>query len=425
MNIEYKLRVLRFVEKLTEIKSARWLARESGVSISSISRGMQREGGFPTRTHERLVAWIEGVAHECIDEGLPLEIEGIELPLSEKFLAQAAPQPPEKSMSAECTEVEDGGEKSTPQLDESVFGGEDADAESDRGERYEKHLKAFEDVGAVREGVYDHIGDAVADSPIVEEEGTCESPLATEIIQAKAGDLVRCGSCGATWACARCSAEDDGVVELTDADGTVVRYEGVGPEDVVMPPGMSIAKWRPTELYRSPWEDPDWFDNGTVSQDLKVLFGVRMADLIQSRKAAHSDRQPWLMPDPYAGPTEADREIYGDAADVLTEWTHYATAELVMTEVQGYERTNVYRHARMMRLKGEVVLIRQYGMTVPGHEIPWDEFHRREQLDWRLQEIRELAQYFDDVSRPRGGGVFGALRKLFGGRGRKGRRQTS
>ena len=226
--------------------------------------------------------------------------------------------------------------------------------------------------------------------------------------------LVRCGGCGTLWSCGRCSAEDDGVVELTDADGTVVRYEGVGPEDVVMPPGVSIAKWRPTELYRSPWEDPDWFDNETVSQDLKVLFGVRMADLIQSRKAVHTGREPWMMPDPYAGPTEADRELYGDAADVLTEWTHYATAELVMTEVQGYERTNVYRHARMMRLKGEVVLIRQYGMTMPRHELPWDELRRREQLDWRLQEIQELAQYFDDAARPRAGGVFGALRRLFG-----------
>ena len=83
-------------------------------------------------------------------------------------------------------------------------------------------------------------------------------------------------------------------------------------------------------------------------------------------------------------------------------------------EVQGYERTIVYKRLRMRKLQAEHVLIKQYGMTVPGHEIPWDELRRREQLDWRLQEIQELAQHFDDAARPRGGGVFGALRRLFG-----------
>ena len=116
MDTEYK-RVLRFVEKLTEIKSARWLARESGVHASTIIRGLERDSGFSTRTHERLVAWIEGVARECHDEGMPLEIEGIELPLSGEFLARfippvhgkTAPPDDESKDSGEGDDGEEGG----------------------------------------------------------------------------------------------------------------------------------------------------------------------------------------------------------------------------------------------------------------------------------------------------------------------------
>ena len=63
------------------------IINETGVPKSTLSQALQNDRPFGLRTHRKLVGWLEDTARNLHERGLPLELEGLELPLTKAFLA--------------------------------------------------------------------------------------------------------------------------------------------------------------------------------------------------------------------------------------------------------------------------------------------------------------------------------------------------
>ena len=86
--VSYGEQVKQFAEKYCKIYNQKQLSDATGVPPNTLSKAMsQGNRPFGRITHNRIVGWLQSTATELHSRGLPLEIDGIPLPLEPSFLA--------------------------------------------------------------------------------------------------------------------------------------------------------------------------------------------------------------------------------------------------------------------------------------------------------------------------------------------------
>ena len=86
--MSYGEQVKLFAEKYCETHNQIQLSNATGVPPNTLSRAMGNKGRpFGRITHNRVVEWLQSTATDLYSRGLPLEIDGIPLPLEPSFLA--------------------------------------------------------------------------------------------------------------------------------------------------------------------------------------------------------------------------------------------------------------------------------------------------------------------------------------------------
>ena len=82
----HKERVQHFAQGYCERHNQKSFCEETGIPETTISQTLYRKGGFGPKTHRRVVQWIEKTAADLHERGLPLALDGVELPLEPKFV---------------------------------------------------------------------------------------------------------------------------------------------------------------------------------------------------------------------------------------------------------------------------------------------------------------------------------------------------
>ena len=86
--MSYGEQVKLFAEKYCETHNQKLLSNATGVPPNTLSTAMGNKGRpFGRITHNRIVEWLQSTATDLHSRGLPLEIDGIPLPLEPSFLA--------------------------------------------------------------------------------------------------------------------------------------------------------------------------------------------------------------------------------------------------------------------------------------------------------------------------------------------------
>ena len=82
----YRRRVQLFAQNYCERHGQRTFHVETGVPESTISQSLYKENGFGPGNHRKIVRWIEKVATELHEQGMPLQLDYIDLPLESDVL---------------------------------------------------------------------------------------------------------------------------------------------------------------------------------------------------------------------------------------------------------------------------------------------------------------------------------------------------
>lgn len=207
---------------------------------------------------------------------------------------------------------------------------------------------------------------------------------------------MRCLGCLTNRTCRNCSTPE-GVVDLHEEAPrieAVRRYTGIEPDEEVLPPGVTIHSWRPTLEYQSPWDDPGWFADDAVSEDVRLLFATELGHLMQSSAAETPDHASILdrgLHDP-----EPRHVLLFDqkVASIIRDWRRYEVAYATMfliAERDGISVSKPFAMAlRRKLLACEVVLIGRHNLTMPGYDAGWSVLQRKEEFETRIAEIHDL-----------------------------------
>ena len=87
LELTYGRRVKKFVLDHCSENGQTLIITEVGVPKSTLSQALQNDRPFGSRTHGNIVRWLEDTARDLHVRGLPLELDGLELPLTKDFLA--------------------------------------------------------------------------------------------------------------------------------------------------------------------------------------------------------------------------------------------------------------------------------------------------------------------------------------------------
>lgn len=82
-------------------------------------------------------------------------------------------------------------------------------------------------------------------------------------------------------------------------------------------------------------------------------------------------------------PEPDEEQVYGDVIPLIVEWRRVRSEVLAGGDSRS-ARNSVYRLREL-----EIVLIRDYGLTLPPALYPWDQFQKRDELDRRTKAIEE------------------------------------
>ena len=87
LELTYGRRVKKFVLDHCSENGQTLIITEAGVPKSTLSQALQNDRSFGSRTHGNIVRWLEDTARDLHVRGLPLELDGLEMPLTKDFLA--------------------------------------------------------------------------------------------------------------------------------------------------------------------------------------------------------------------------------------------------------------------------------------------------------------------------------------------------
>ena len=287
----YNRGVQLFVQQYCEKHDQRQFHLETGVPESTISQSLYKENGFGPRNHRKIVNWIERVATELHKRELPLELDGVELPLEPEFLKKLG-------LCAETTE--------------------ETRSETAPGEE--------------------------------EEIPTGESPS-----------------------------------EEPPEDGH--DNDGADETQVIVPQGVSITlpelRGKAAEL----WNRADLFGNDQVSEDLEKVFAISPVAVAGTGDA----KAAWIGPSPPEDlDFQLDEQMHDRLADLIEHWQRHAFAYEITKDVPRFAEHFAFLYIRRRMLEIEVVLIEDFWLTHPEAEIPWQDFQRQRELEWRYELIPQL-----------------------------------
>ena len=210
------------------------------------------------------------------------------------------------------------------------------------------------------------------------------------VIKVGESEVMKCLGCQTNWSCRNCNPPST----ITDLLEPIMRYANVSEEEDVIPPGASIHNWRPTSVYSSPWQDPDWFDDELAADDVRVLFGAKLGHLTDTNSPEAGARKAILElalqePDP------RDVLFYQQhTAQLIRDWQRleiaYASAFLVSDKERIEISSPLAMALRRNLLMCEAILIQKHEMTMPGYDTEWEKIQRKEALESRIVEIMSL-----------------------------------
>lgn len=284
---------------------------------------------------------------------------------------------------------------------------QDADAGADSGDVSQAGtgggLRAIQDELSADRGSPDSPDPAAAQAAKGGADASSEEPAKQvpvrrfqgfRVIKVGESEVMRCLGCGTNWSCRNCETPD-GVTDIKEPTmEPVMRYAGVSKDEKVVPPGASVHNWRPTSVYSSPWQDPDWFDDELAAEDVRVLFGALLGELMESGSASATERQSILE---LALREEDPRDVlfYNQkTATLIRDWQRLEIAYASTFLVGEIERIDIASPLALALRKNllmcEAILIGTHKLTMPGHEIPWTTFQFKEALETRIEEIKSL-----------------------------------
>ena len=209
-------------------------------------------------------------------------------------------------------------------------------------------------------------------------------------------EVMKCLGCQTNWSCRNCNPPPT----ITDLLEPIMRYANVKEDEDVIPPGASIHNWRPTSVYSSPWQDPDWFDDELAADDVRVLFGTKLGDLSTTNSTEQRARKAILTlalqdPDP------RDVLFYQQhTAQLIRDWQRmeiaYSSAFLVSDKERIAISSPLAMALRRNLLMCEALLIQKHDMTMPGYDTEWEKIQRKEALESRIVEIMSLDKRLDE-----------------------------
>ena len=82
----YEIEVQAFANQYAELHTQKILAKKLDVSPTTLHNNMKRHAGFAPKTHATFVRYLERIATELHGQGLPLELDGVPIPLRDSFL---------------------------------------------------------------------------------------------------------------------------------------------------------------------------------------------------------------------------------------------------------------------------------------------------------------------------------------------------
>ena len=161
--------------------------------------------------------------------------------------------------------------------------------------------------------------------------------------------------------------------------------ENIEGSSVVIPTAVSITRpelrGRAAEL----WDRAALFGNSVVSDDIERVFGISLLNLA----LAEDEYADWKGPSLPEG-TTLSADMHDEIVSLTQDWRRYSYAYEICEDVEYFREHYAFRYIRRGKLEIEVKLIGEFRMTHPDGEIPWDEFQRRPEIEWRVELINEL-----------------------------------
>ena len=333
--MSYAIDVQNFAKEYSELHLQVTFSNKFDIPPSTLNTGLNREGGFASKTHAKIVRKLESIAADLHEQGLPLEADGVAIPLRQEYL-QALTGEAQTTPSVESLAVED---------EEWTVEGTDSPA-------------------AGREPVISRAG---------------------------------------------------------DSDNWETSVQGIDPDDsatdhIVVPDGASVldpALWRDGP----PMNDARYYEPHLVKEDLRRAFGPSVA--AANTEGTDVDAlHGWKGPPPSDDPTRTEPpSFHEDILRLVGEWRQYDLASQVAQEAGSLADDRVLVYAELQRSRRELLLIAEYYMTPPRHEISLDDFGRDDEMELlkaRILHLTTASQAFE--ARPSHGiaSLVKRLRDFFG-----------
>ena len=298
--MSYRERVQLFAQQFCEKYDQKTFSIETGVPESTISQTLNQPGGFGSKTHRTVVHWIESVAADLFERGMPLKLDDLELSLRPEFL--------DKLRLSTATSEDEKSQRAAAMSDEA----------------------------------------SASEASIPQVNADEEAPA------------------------------NDG-----DKTGT----EGAIQNGVTVPAGVSILRSELRGRTFEMWDRSELFADDLVSSDLERVFAVSLSTPSDMDDPFLS----WIGPSP---PEDLefilDEQMYEELVNLLRHWQQYAFAYQICKGIPRFANHFAFLYIRRRMLEIEAVLIEDFWMTHPDAEIPWQDFQRLRELEWRYEEIPQL-----------------------------------
>jgi len=162
---------------------------------------------------------------------------------------------------------------------------------------------------------------------------------------------------------------------------------GADETEVIVPQGVSITlpelRGKAAEL----WNRADLFGNDQVSEDLEKVFAISRKTMADTEDA----NAGWIGPSPPEDlDFQLDEKMYDQLDGLLEHWKRHAFAYEITRDVPRFAEHFAFLYIRRRMLEIEVVLIKKFWLTHPEAEIPWQDFQRLRELEWRYELILQL-----------------------------------
>ena len=333
----------RDVQKFALDLCATWKSRQKladliGINRRTLADSLSRRDGMTYNSHRAMVRWMDKTAKELHAEDLPLEVEGIPIPISEDLRRHLD-------------------ETARNRLVEEV-----ADSEDDGG-----------------------------DAQAIPRPWRVPEPLANDPVTAVADEVYGPACYEEIWLHQAASEalrmlDDRGLDKSQQIAYQALQRRRLGAEiELIETYGMTIS------------DDGEAWDEEGRSREVQIRREMKRKLDDQLRQYESQLQRPWEVPSDInavpagAGPTLFGQERWRDIVD----W-HRCRWALELMEAHGLERHVAYKMFEHLRDMAAIRLIETQAMTMPGHDAPWDDDRREEEVARLNDTITDRGQGLGD-----------------------------